>query len=52
MRCRHGVTGPCAQCRVLSVRAEILDEVAKLVLELAESRGLDTSRLRALLEGL
>ena len=49
MMCRHGVTGPCAQCARSTRDAQILHEVARLVAELAHSHGLDASRLRTLM---
>ena len=52
MKCRHGNTGACPLCRGEGVRGKMLLEVARLVLQLADTNGLDTSGLEALLREL
>jgi len=52
VKCRHGVTGRCAQCEGQSLRGELLIEVARLVVQLGDSAGLDTSRVEAVLKEL
>jgi hypothetical protein len=49
VKCRHGILGKCPQCEGALDRDRLLMEVAKLVAQLADSAGLDTSGLEAML---
>jgi hypothetical protein len=59
MRCKHGVVGGCMACdherwqAANAVRtSDAVAEIGRLVVELADSRGIDTSRLVEMLSML
>lgn len=59
MSCLHGINGICPLCRQEKRRAArdeltdmLLKEMGRLVLDLAENYGVDTSRLEGLLKEL
>lgn len=52
MKCRHGVTGRCVECGAEIARGELLVELARLVAQIADSHGFDTSRIEDLMRRL